>query len=66
MQLRQALTQYGYKVVDLFRRLELKHNVNYQQIAMYCRCNNRSRHDPVVWKWIMDELKEMGVTWIER
>ena len=66
MQLKQALSLHGYKVVDLFRRLEKKCVVNYQQIAMYCRCSNRSRHDPLVWAWIMDELKEMGVTWIER
>ena len=66
MQLKQALALHGYTVVDFYNRLARRYVVTYQQIARYCRCDNRSHLDPVIWSWIMGELKEMGVEWSGR
>lgn len=65
MQLKEALARKGYTVRDLYERMLKRYLVNYQLVAKYCRCTNRSRLDKVMWSWIMETLKEMEVSWNE-
>ena len=63
MQLKDALRQKGYRVIDLWERLNRKYLIDYQLCAKYARCNTRNCLDPVVWEKIDECLKEMEVVW---
>lgn len=63
MQLKEALRLKGYKVKDLYDRLIKRYLIDYQTVARYCRCSNRSTLNKDVWSWIDVILKEMEVEW---
>lgn len=65
MQLKEALARKGFKVRDLYERMIKRYAVDYQTIARYCRCSNRSKLDATMWSWIDSILRDMEVTWDE-
>ena len=66
MQLKEALARKGFKVRDLYERMVRRYAVDYQTVARYCRCSNRSKLDGTMWSWIDSTLTDMEVTWNER
>lgn len=66
MQLKEALARKGFKVRDLYERMIKRYAVDYQTVARYCRCSNRSKFDATIWSWIDSTLRDMEVTWNER
>lgn len=57
MQLKDALRQKGYRVIDLWERLNKKYLIDYQL------CNTRNCLDSKIWEKIDECLKEMEVVW---
>lgn len=65
IQLKDVLTQNGYKVKDLWDKVILKRFVSYPTICKYCRSvNKKSWTDKRLQKTIEDTLDEMGVEWV--
>lgn len=65
MQLKEALARKGLKVRDLYERMVRRYAVDYQMVARYCRCSNRSKLDGTMWSWIDSTLADMEVIWNE-
>ena len=63
MQLKEALKAKGIKVVDLYEQINRKYLVDYQTLTRYCRCSDRSTNNPLIWSWIDETIKSMGVNW---
>lgn len=65
MQLKQVLAAKGYSVRQFWDVMTKDYLLTYQQVARFCRCNNRTKGDPLIWKWIDEKLAELEVNWIE-